>query len=30
MAFGQVFVNWLLLGSLYAAVALGFSLVGVS
>ncbi len=27
MAFGQVFVNWLLLGSLYAAVALGFSLV---
>lgn len=27
MAFGQVLVNWLLLGSLYAAVALGFSLV---
>ncbi len=27
MAFGQVFVNWLLLGSLYASVALGFSLV---
>ncbi|MGH2497946.1 MAG: branched-chain amino acid ABC transporter permease [Ktedonobacteraceae bacterium] len=27
MAVGQVFVNWLLLGSLYAAVALGFSLV---
>jgi branched-chain amino acid transport system permease protein len=27
MALGQVFVNWLLLGSLYAAVALGFSLV---
>src|SRR5438552_18827817 len=24
---GQVLVNWLLLGSLYAAVALGFSLV---
>jgi len=27
MALGQVFINWLLLGSLYAAVALGFSLV---
>ena len=27
MAVGQVLVNWLLLGSLYAAVALGFSLV---
>ncbi len=27
MAFGQILVNWLLLGSLYAAVALGFSLV---
>ncbi|GAC1350109.1 MAG: branched-chain amino acid ABC transporter permease [Ktedonobacteraceae bacterium] len=27
MAFAQVFVNWLLIGSLYAAVALGFSLV---
>lgn len=27
MAFGQAFVNWLLLSSLYAAVALGFSLV---
>src|SRR5438270_7202934 len=27
MAFGQVLVNWLLLGSLYGAVALGFSLV---
>jgi branched-chain amino acid transport system permease protein len=27
MAIGQVLVNWLLLGSLYAAVALGFSLV---
>jgi len=27
MALGQVFVNWLLLGGLYAAVALGFSLV---
>ena len=27
MAFGQAFVNWLLLGSIYAAVALGFSLV---
>jgi branched-chain amino acid transport system permease protein len=27
MEFGQVFVNWLLLGSLYAAIALGFSLV---
>src|SRR5579859_3360120 len=27
MAFGQVFVNWLLLGGLHAAVALGFSLV---
>lgn len=27
MVFGQVLVNWLLLGSLYAAVALGFSLV---
>ncbi|HET7639676.1 MAG TPA: branched-chain amino acid ABC transporter permease [Ktedonobacteraceae bacterium] len=27
MVVGQVLVNWLLLGSLYAAVALGFSLV---
>jgi branched-chain amino acid transport system permease protein len=27
MAFGQFLVNWLLLGSLYGAVALGFSLV---
>lgn len=27
MDIGQVFVNWLLLGSLYAALALGFSLV---
>ncbi len=27
MAVGQVLVNWLLLGSLYGAVALGFSLV---
>jgi branched-chain amino acid transport system permease protein len=27
MAFGQVLVNWLLLGSLYGAVALGFSLI---
>ncbi|HEX9133840.1 MAG TPA: branched-chain amino acid ABC transporter permease, partial [Ktedonobacteraceae bacterium] len=27
MAVGQVLVNWLLLGCLYAAVALGFSLV---
>lgn len=27
MAFGQILVNWLLLGSLYGAVALGFSLV---
>ncbi len=27
MSFGQVLVNWLLLGSLYGAVALGFSLV---
>src|SRR5436853_1316722 len=27
MAFGQVLLNWLLLGSLYASVALGFSLV---
>jgi branched-chain amino acid transport system permease protein len=27
MAVGQVLINWLLLGSLYAAVALGFSLV---
>ena len=27
MAFGQALVNWLLLGSLYGAVALGFSLV---
>jgi branched-chain amino acid transport system permease protein len=27
MALGQVFINWLLLGGLYAAVALGFSLV---
>ncbi len=27
MAFGQAFVNWILLGSFYAAVALGFSLV---
>lgn len=27
MDFGQVFINWLLLGSLYAAIALGFSLV---
>jgi branched-chain amino acid transport system permease protein len=27
MPFGQVLVNWLLLGSLYGAVALGFSLV---
>jgi branched-chain amino acid transport system permease protein len=27
MVFGQVLVNWLLLGCLYAAVALGFSLV---
>ena len=27
MALGQVVVNWLLLGALYAAVALGFSLV---
>ncbi|HLZ57162.1 MAG TPA: branched-chain amino acid ABC transporter permease [Ktedonosporobacter sp.] len=27
MDFGQIFVNWLLLGSLYAAIALGFSLV---
>src|SRR2546421_1287980 len=27
MALGQTLVNWLLLGSLYAAVALGFSLV---
>ena len=27
MTFGQVLVNWLLLGSLYGAVALGFSLV---
>jgi branched-chain amino acid transport system permease protein len=27
MMFGQILVNWLLLGSLYAAVALGFSLV---
>ena len=27
MALGQTLVNWLLLGSFYAAVALGFSLV---
>jgi len=27
MSFGQILVNWLLLGSLYGAVALGFSLV---
>src|SRR5438034_4211699 len=27
MALGQALVNWLLLGSFYAAVALGFSLV---
>lgn len=27
MAFGQILVNWLLLGSLYGALALGFSLV---
>ncbi len=27
MDIGQVFVNWLLLGSMYAALALGFSLV---
>jgi branched-chain amino acid transport system permease protein len=27
MAVGQILVNWLLLGSLYAAVAVGFSLV---
>ena len=27
MAFGQILVNWLLLSSLYAAVAVGFSLV---
>jgi branched-chain amino acid transport system permease protein len=27
MAFGQILVNWLLLGSLYGAVALGISLV---
>ena len=27
MDFAQVFVNWLLIGSLYAAIALGFSLV---
>lgn len=27
MVFGQAFANWLLLGSFYAAVALGFSLV---
>src|SRR6267154_2057276 len=27
MIFGQILVNWLLLGSLYAAVAVGFSLV---
>jgi branched-chain amino acid transport system permease protein len=27
MALGQAFVNWLLIGSFYAAVALGFSLV---
>lgn len=27
MSFGQILVNWLLLGSLYGAVALGFSLI---
>ena len=27
MAFGQIIVNWLLLGGFYAAVALGFSLI---